>query len=424
MTPTKAKAQKRTSVPAQTETPAPLPSVAAPKSLFQEAVNSQAYLKAGLYGPEGSGKTYTAVSVAIGLAKLLKSDKPVAFFDTETGVDFMIPRFKAEGVNLVSHKSYSLKELHQAILWAAESAAVLIVDSLTHVYTDLTAAYVRQKRDGTSFIRLQDWQPIKALWREHFSIPYVNSKVHIIWCSRAKNIFEDVEDVAATEQSGHRSFSAVKTGTAPRTEAETGYEPSLLIEMERVHGGNGGGAYTRRARVIKDRSAIRDEVTGEIVRGIDGMEFDNPRFKDFLPHIQALNLGGEHVGVDVTATSDELIGHPSTDWAERRRRRQSAAERIEQTLTFYFPGQSAREKQAKVGILMSVFPDKSWTDIQERMDPLEVEAGLPKVQTLAEAASEGGWKDGEPWEEFVERALGRDEVKTVPAVARVARQPA
>ncbi len=50
---------------------------------------------------------------------------------------------------------------------------------------------------------------------------------------------------------------------------------------------------------------------------IDGQRFDDPTFEDFLPHINALNLGGEHIGVNVhdRTTVYENEDHSSQHYA-------------------------------------------------------------------------------------------------------------
>ena len=48
---------------------------------FRKAKAEQAALKVGLYGPPGSGKTFTALLLAEGLAKATK--KRVAYVDTD-----------------------------------------------------------------------------------------------------------------------------------------------------------------------------------------------------------------------------------------------------------------------------------------------------------------------------------------------------
>ena len=67
---------------------------------FVEAVNEQAYGKVVTYGFEGAGKTFTAAKIAIGLHKLIKSTKPIAFIDTETGSDFVLGMFEAAGIKM------------------------------------------------------------------------------------------------------------------------------------------------------------------------------------------------------------------------------------------------------------------------------------------------------------------------------------
>src|SRR3990167_11352513 len=53
---------------------------------FRKAKPEQAAIKLGLYGPPGSGKTFTALLCAEGLAK--RSGGRVAYVDTERGTDF------------------------------------------------------------------------------------------------------------------------------------------------------------------------------------------------------------------------------------------------------------------------------------------------------------------------------------------------
>ena len=81
-------------------------------SLLKEASAQMAYLKAGFYGIAGSGKTFTASLVAVGLSTLLKSDKPIAMADTETGSDFVRPRiFDPAGKKLFVSKTKAFLRL-------------------------------------------------------------------------------------------------------------------------------------------------------------------------------------------------------------------------------------------------------------------------------------------------------------------------
>jgi pantothenate kinase-related protein Tda10 len=53
---------------------------------FRKAKAEQAALKIGIYGPPGSGKTFTSLLLAEGLARV--SGKRIAYVDTEHGTDF------------------------------------------------------------------------------------------------------------------------------------------------------------------------------------------------------------------------------------------------------------------------------------------------------------------------------------------------
>ena len=51
-------------------------------TFFTPIGNTKPYFKAAFEGFAGSGKTYTAALVAIGLHKKIQSKKPVVIFDT------------------------------------------------------------------------------------------------------------------------------------------------------------------------------------------------------------------------------------------------------------------------------------------------------------------------------------------------------
>ncbi len=86
-------------------------------SLFETARPTSAYLKMGIMGKQGSGKSKTAAKVAVGLVKHLKeigaddAKKPPAFFDTEKGSDWLIKDFNDAGLELVRAKKRSFADL-------------------------------------------------------------------------------------------------------------------------------------------------------------------------------------------------------------------------------------------------------------------------------------------------------------------------
>lgn len=191
--------------------------------LFKKAENEAAFGKFGFYGDAGSGKTFTASKVAIGLVEFIKSKKPVFFLDSETGSDYVLPMFKKAGVDLQVAKSRAFQDLLEAIDLVEEEGSVLIVDSISHYWDELMESYKKKKNITRLFV--QHWMELKPTWRE-FSTKFVASKLHIILCGRSGDVWSDVADDEGVK-------TLTKIGTKMRVEKETSYEPSLLVEMER-----------------------------------------------------------------------------------------------------------------------------------------------------------------------------------------------
>lgn len=189
-------------------------------------------------------------------------------------------------------------------------------------------------------------------------------------CGRASNVFEDVEDDDDNE-AAKKKWKAVRVGTKMAAEGETGYEPSLLVEMVKVFLQD-GGKYVRRASVIKDRFGV-----------IDSQEFDfspedkpGATFYCFLPHVALLNLGGEHLGVDTSKTSQALFA------AEDRRQHQAICwEKIEGLKTKYAPGSSAREKFLWTTCKEVTFGTLANAEIQSR-SPADLDLGRELLEHL------------------------------------------
>jgi pantothenate kinase-related protein Tda10 len=69
---------------------------------FQKAKAEQAALKIGIYGPPGSGKTFTSLLMAEGLAQATK--RRVAYVDTEHGTDFYCKAVPMRCIRAASRK--------------------------------------------------------------------------------------------------------------------------------------------------------------------------------------------------------------------------------------------------------------------------------------------------------------------------------
>lgn len=319
-------------------------------SIFKKATNDQAYLKAGIMGFAGDGKTYTAAELAIGLVELMRKkslpqgDKPVMFIDTETGSDWVKPRFDGANIELFTAKTRAFTDLLVAVREAEAEGSVLIIDSISHFWRGLTEEYAERKNRKRG-LEFQDWAWLKAEWGK-FTDLFVNSKCHIIMCGRAGYEYDFFEN-----ESGKKELE--KTGVKMKAETETGYEPSILILMEK-HRNIDSGEVWRTAQILKDRSTR-----------IDGKTFKNPTIAHFMPHIEYLNLGGCHVGVDTSRDNGELFsddGEPK--WQKEKRLKEIALDEIIEVINKFHGGTSNDAKKAKADLLEKHLGSRSWERIQ------------------------------------------------------------
>jgi len=338
--------------------------------LLTKAEPEMAYAKIGLLGFAGAGKTFTAGLIAAALANQVGA-KQIAWVDTETGSDFLLKMFEEAGLEVFRSKSRAFGDLLTVIKECEESGVqILIVDSITAIWRDLCDAYDKKLKRGGR-LQFQDWAILKYEWRQ-YTDAFVNAPVHILVCGRAGYEYDYDFNADGTKD-------LIKTGTRMKVETEFGFEPSLVIEMERITESQAqleeargdkkkkaaykpkiGSKWIHRAHVLKDRADV-----------IDGQVFDDPTFENFLPHFEALNLGGKHIGLDTSRDSSDRFdveGRP--DWKRRQAERGIALEEIQNGLVELYPSTSGRDKQYKLKALKEFFGSSSWKRAEEKV-PLE-----------------------------------------------------
>lgn len=338
--------------------------------LLKPAANKMAYSKVGIYGTAGSGKTRTATEIAIGLHKAIGSKKPIVAFDTEPAFSFVLPLFQRAGIELlVSDESRALQDLMAFMDEAEQVSDIAIIDSITHVWRDAQESFLRQlnaQRDRygkrpIAALEFQHWRPIKAAWAE-FTDRFLSSKMHVIVCGRAGNVYEyqDKDD-------GTGKKELITTGTRMATEKELGYEPSLLIEML---ADRHDGRIVNVAVIQKDRSDA-----------LNGREIQMPNYDNLAAHFQALNIGGEHFQSMERRDSRELYGEvDEVGWDKEKQFRTINAEEILELMKKHFPGQSTDDKQARAELMEKFFGTRSWTAISEAMRSDKQREGLQAMR--------------------------------------------
>jgi hypothetical protein len=154
------------------------------------------------------------------------------------------------------------------------------------------------------------------------------------------------------EEHGKREFE--KTGVRMKAEGETGFEPNLLVLMERWEDVNTKPVVVKRtATVLKDRSDC-----------IDGKQFESPRFSDFLPHIEALNLGGEHIRIDPSRSSKASIERPDFGPHYEREQKNVVLDEIDCLLLKHYPSQTKEDKAKRGDLLERHVGSRSWERVR------------------------------------------------------------
>jgi len=103
-------------------------------SSLTDSSGDQGYLKAGLLGFAGCGKSWTAAMLAVALKRRLKIDMPIAMFDTEGGSVYIRPVIKKmTGADLLAKRARSFQDMMK---WGESCVkagiTIGICDSVTH----------------------------------------------------------------------------------------------------------------------------------------------------------------------------------------------------------------------------------------------------------------------------------------------------
>lgn len=363
--------------------------------LLKVIEDAPGFVKASFQGPQGSGKSRTAVELACTTHRVFGSKKPIAFFDTEGGSDYLSQLIEERtGIKPVRVKTRAFSQLLEVARECRTGAAdILIVDSITHVWREIQASYMARINEGRKYEKtrmdIQDIMAIKTQWAP-WPDEFLNSPVHIIICGREGNEWGHEED----EESGRRQLVAV--GKKMKVEGEFGYEASLMVSM---HAEQVAAATIRKrnkttekrpstivnvATILKDRYDI-----------MNGQMIEMPSGDDFMPFLERLNPQLHH---EVDTRNHSVGSMPESDGGYNREKtdRQILVEKIQNEIASLYPGQTSAEKKARIDLMKRYFNTNSWTEIDKRVPVQLLGEGLAQLQAFAlerahsvEAATEG-----------------------------------
>lgn len=265
---------------------------------FRKAKAEQAALKIGMYGPPGSGKTFTSLLIAEGLAKV--SSKRVAYVDTERGTDFYCKDVPSRAVHPAAFDFDALytRSLTEVLAGVkdidSKTYGVVVLDSVTHLWEAAIAAYGgNQTRAGT--IPMHAWGKIKRPYKELMSV-LLSSPMHVIICGRQ-----------GTEYATDEETDELKAiGLKMKAEGETAYEPHILIRMESIKPKKTMELAQIVAYAEKDRTGV-----------LAGRSFINPTFDSLVKPLLGL-LGDTQARI---ATGDETAAKDAEQIADDDRDR-------------------------------------------------------------------------------------------------------
>lgn len=234
-------------------------------SKFQKAAPQQARLKVSIYGPPGSGKTFSTLLMAEGLAKV--RGKRVAYVDTERGTDFYAQKVPArrvhpEAFDFDALYTKSLAEVVSAVSSLdPEEHGIVVIDSISQLWDAAIDAY-KGKTTSQGGIPMPAWGAIKKPYKKLVA-DLIGSPMDVFILGRQKNMFD-------TDEDGEMK----KTGVGMRAEGETAYEPHICARMEASTRGLNSDYMLH---VEKDRTGV-----------LSGQAIKNPSFLTIEPLLPLL----------------------------------------------------------------------------------------------------------------------------------------
>lgn len=222
---------------------------------IRKATRRKSKLRIGLCGVSGSGKTYSALKLAMGLGK------KIGLIDTEEGSGDLYSHLGDYDIIGISAPYTMQKYLDAIKAFEKEGYDVIVLDSISHAWAGDGGLLDKQGKIADSG-KVNSFAAWRTVTPEHnsFISAMLNSKSHIIATMRSKT-----EYVLETNERGKQVPR--KIGTSPVQRDGMEYEFTTVFDIDQNH----------IAHATKDRTSVFDgqyfkisEDTGaELIKWLD-----------------------------------------------------------------------------------------------------------------------------------------------------------
>lgn len=200
-------------------------------SLFRKATRARALLRAAFIGPAGSGKTYSTLAVADGLAEAMRATLGrkgrIALIDTECGsAELYGKTFDFDTMDLSTHSPLAYVEAIQAA--ESEGYDIIIVDSLSHAWIGRDGALEQVDKAADRDPRGNSFTAWRSVTPKHNKLveAMIACKAHLLVTIRAKTEFVQEKN----PQTGKTEIR--KIGLAPVQRDGLEYEFTLVGDID------------------------------------------------------------------------------------------------------------------------------------------------------------------------------------------------
>ena len=194
------------------------------KMQFKTAKRDQVYVKAIITGPSGSGKSYSALRVAKGIAEHITEvgvgGSKIAYIGTEgTRNSYYADEFDYDLIELEVPTINNYLEAFEAALEGGYQ--IVIVDSLTHVWQWVNDQ-VNSETRLTSFQAWAKWKPKHKKLMERMLF----AKIHVIATARGK------DEYVMEEKNGKQTPKKVGMGVQQDKDIQYEYTVSFMLDQD------------------------------------------------------------------------------------------------------------------------------------------------------------------------------------------------